>query len=326
MPSIDESSRSAREIRGLFGLPEGGADLNLLLDDLTAEVEPALTARSIRVFKLLPPDVPNVGVDALELRSVFRALFEGASQSLQQGGGTITCRSWEDDGYVCGCIADDGPGLTEAEIDSLFNGTGRRPGPAAIPGSAASQESNSAPDRWALDLRAARGVVARHGGRLEAESRPGLWTRFTVILPTDPSLKQSPKVHDLPASIQVGVDTDGGLTVLVVDDNHELRSVVKRFLERRGHTVTEAENGNEALILLRETEFDRVLVDIDMPGKCGKELFEDMKGEAPRMRERTIFMSGAFYEGGVDDFIVDSGRPAVQKPFDLVEMARTVEE
>jgi response regulator RpfG family c-di-GMP phosphodiesterase len=72
-------------------------------------------------------------------------------------------------------------------------------------------------------------------------------------------------------------------------------------------------------------EFDRIIVDVRMPGKDGPEFFDDLDGVAPAMRDRTIFMTGGFLESSTEDFIEETGRPSIKKPFDLAEMARTVE-
>ena len=55
------------------------------------------------------------------------------------------------------------------------------------------------------------------------------------------------------------------------------------------------------------------------------EFYEDLSSVAPAMRDRTIFMTGGFLESSTEDFIEGTGRPSIKKPFDLVEMARTVE-
>ena len=51
----------------------------------------------------------------------------------------------------------------------------------------------------------------------------------------------------------------------------------------------------------------------------------DFMSVAPRMRERTIFMTGGFMESSTEGFVLGTGRPQIKKPFDLAEMARTVE-
>ena len=112
---------------------------------------------------------------------------------------------------------------------------------------------------------------------------------------------------------------------MIVDDNAALRSVLRRFLERRGHAVTEAVDGNDALSIVMGSGFDRVIVDVNMPGKTGPELYDCMRDLVPCLCDRTIFMTGGSLAEVTERFIEESGRPSIQKPFDLSEMARTVE-
>ena len=89
--------------------------------------------------------------------------------------------------------------------------------------------------------------------------------------------------------------------------------------------MTEAEDGEDALRLVRGREFDRLIVDVQMPGKDGPEFFSCLEEVAPVLRQRTVFMTGGFLEEDTERFIHESGRPAIKKPFDLSEMARTLE-
>ncbi len=282
-----------------------GVQLNVVLRSLCERLTPVLEESGVRVLQFLRPELARIPGSAANVAEVFRILARVSRDSLPRPGHTMTFRTWEEEGFTYGSVSDDGPGYPEADLEALLD---------AGSGSEAS-----------ASLARVRQIVSDHGGRLEVDSRPGVWTRFTVILPGAPELRQSPRVHRLPPAVQVRSDSSGGLQVLVVDDNAALRSVVKRFLERRGHTVVEAADAEEALALLEGREFDRVLVDLQMPGKDGKEFYCHLEGVAPRMRDRTIFMSGALTEEGSDPFIAGTGRPAVRKPFDLVDMARTVE-
>jgi hypothetical protein len=60
-------------------------------------------------------------------------------------------------------------------------------------------------------------------------------------------------------------------------------------------------------------------------GNTGVDFFDDLDGVTPAMRDRTIVMTGGFLESSTEDFIEETGRPSIKKPFDLAEMARTVE-
>lgn len=113
------------------------------------------------------------------------------------------------------------------------------------------------------------------------------------------------------------------MAILLVEDDAINQLVVKRLLERRGHVVTVADNGFDALDLLGRTVFDCVLMDVEMPGLGGVETLA-------RLRDATIFGSAAvtpvvaltahtapsfredLLHSGFDDF--------VPKPLDLAEL------
>jgi CheY-like chemotaxis protein len=86
--------------------------------------------------------------------------------------------------------------------------------------------------------------------------------------------------------------------ILVVDDEAPLRSVLRRGLERHGHTVSEASEGAEALRLCRKTVVNLVLLDIFMPGKEGIETIRELHRDLPGLK--IIAMSGGGRYGYVD--------------------------
>ena len=89
--------------------------------------------------------------------------------------------------------------------------------------------------------------------------------------------------------------------------------------------MTEACDGEEGLLLVKAREFDRLIVDIQMPRRNGSEFYKELEQVAPQMTERTIFMTGGAFASDHEDFIRETGRPFINKPFDLIEMAKTVE-
>ena len=155
-----------------------------------------------------------------------------------------------------------------------------------------------------------------------AESRPSVWTRITVMLRQERRRMRRPE----PAVVVPAADSDSeSLTVLVVDDNAALRSVLRRFLERRGHAVMEAADGEEGLRMVKGRVFDRVIVDVQMPVKDGPEFYMGLAAVRPDLQAHTMFMTGGFLSPQAERVIDASGRPSVRKPFDLVEMAKTIE-
>ncbi|MEQ9401858.1 MAG: response regulator [Longimicrobiales bacterium] len=283
-------------------------DLNELVQQLLDRYATDMEAERIRVFRFKGPDLPVVRADRLVLLQALRALILTARESLHPHGGSLTIRTWSEDGWVHAVVSDDGVGQPGAEggraFEPLF----------ALPAD---------PNR-AVSVEEARGLLEAQGGFLTVESRPRLWTRLEVRLPVAPAAQPAAPAGPPPA-IQLTAGKPGVMEVLVVDDNAALRSVLKRYLERRGHRVTEATDGEDALRIVADRSFDRVIVDIQMPVKDGPTFYLDLAQVAPGLRDRTIFMTGGFVQMDVERFIEDSGRPAIKKPFDLAKVMQTIE-
>lgn len=111
--------------------------------------------------------------------------------------------------------------------------------------------------------------------------------------------------------------------LLLVDDEPELRRVLRRALERAGHEVSEAADGEAALHLIRRMEFDTVISDVCMPLMTGLQLLERLAFEAPELP--VLFVSGS-----IDVLDVERARGCgafdfLQKPVDLAQLrARTL--
>jgi two-component system response regulator (stage 0 sporulation protein F) len=118
-------------------------------------------------------------------------------------------------------------------------------------------------------------------------------------------------------------ELDGSMSrILVVDDEAAIRTLLRRKLEGTGHEVTEAENGAEAIALLRTTGFDLVLTDILMPERDGLEVLMFLQREQPDLPcvvlsspSNHVYLESGRLMGAVD---------VLQKPFTLEQVAEVV--
>ena len=116
-------------------------------------------------------------------------------------------------------------------------------------------------------------------------------------------------------------------TVLVVDDDDQVRDVVRGFLRELGHSALEASNGLEALAALSEQPIDLVISDVFMPEKEGLTTIEEIRAKYPKTK--ILVMSG----GGSDDggvLILELGKQfgaesGIHKPFQFEEFRLKVE-
>lgn len=113
------------------------------------------------------------------------------------------------------------------------------------------------------------------------------------------------------------------ITVLVVDDEMMIRSLIERILSRDGYSVLLAEDGNRALDTLRTEKVDIVVSDMKMPGMDGFKLLQAIKREFPRIDVIMMTAYGDTYT--VKDALLLGADEYVSKPFKTCEISLVVE-
>lgn len=103
------------------------------------------------------------------------------------------------------------------------------------------------------------------------------------------------------------------LKALIIDDELLIRKSIGRILLQRGHSVSEAENGNVALEIWREVKPDLVLLDFMMPGRNGLEVLKEIE---PELKKCVIVMSAYVGQNEHKDFIKEGASHFFSKPFD----------
>jgi PAS domain S-box-containing protein len=171
-----------------------------------------------------------------------------------------------------------------------------------------------------LGLSTIHGIVEQSGGCVEVASEPGRGTTFKIYMP---------RVVDAPAesgSPEAVPEMGGKETVLVVEDQTEVREYAATALRAYGYQVMEAANAEEALLVCeREGErIDLILTDVVMPGLSGREL-------ADRLKQRGYGIKVLFMSGHTDDMILHHGvlrkeAEFIQKPFGPGQLAMKVRE
>ena len=154
-----------------------------------------------------------------------------------------------------------------------------------------------------LGLSMAYGIVKQHNGYINCYSEPGIGTTFRIYLPVIDDLTEP-----LPESA-VESFPGGKETILVAEDDEQVRMLTHKLLENFGYTVIEAKDGNDALtqFMSHQEAIQLVLLDVIMPGKNGREVFENMKESSPGLKalftsgySADIFQQGEFDELGYD--------------------------
>jgi CheY-like chemotaxis protein len=107
------------------------------------------------------------------------------------------------------------------------------------------------------------------------------------------------------------------LRVLVVDDEASVRVSLQRYLAGKGHEVETTASGEDALVRLKASKYDAVIVDMRMPDLSGEQLFERLRSNDPAHAERVIFTTGDLVNEQMRRFLDGTGRPCVPKPFEF---------
>ncbi|MBS7637102.1 response regulator [Candidatus Bathyarchaeota archaeon] len=112
--------------------------------------------------------------------------------------------------------------------------------------------------------------------------------------------------------------------ILVVDDDENIRKVLKAILEEEGYTVDEAENANKAIEKTKRKVYNLALIDIRLPDMEGVELLTKMKDTLPRMR-KIIITGYPTLQNAIE--AVNRGADAyILKPFDMDKVLATIKE
>ena len=170
-----------------------------------------------------------------------------------------------------------------------------------------------------LGLAMVYGSVRRHGGVIELVSTPGSGTTFHVVLP----VSAQPDDGDLSSDPDV---IDGrGETILLVDDNEDMRETIAEVLESLDYTVVQAENGKVALALLNESgrRIDLMLSDVVMPVMGGGDLVEAARKGHPGLP--IILATGYERSGKITDMERISGVRVIGKPFNIDAISKLIQ-
>jgi PAS domain S-box-containing protein len=166
-----------------------------------------------------------------------------------------------------------------------------------------------------LGLSTVYGIASQSSGAIDVETNVGRGTTFTLYLPRT----EAELIVDIE---QPKTEPEGqSETILLVEDERSVRTLVRRLLEVEGYIVVTADSAEDALVVAgHQGEIDLVLTDMVMPGMNGRELMEQLEHSRPGMK--VVYTSGYF-----DDRASPAkGAPFLQKPYTHQALARTVRE
>ena len=174
-----------------------------------------------------------------------------------------------------------------------------------------------------LGLATVYGIVKQSDGYIHVESQVGQGATFWIFLPRASRTEHAPPA---PAPARRPARMASGATVLIVEDEPQVRGAAARVLRRYGYTVLDAQDGLEALALWAERgpEIALIVTDVVMPQLGGRELVRRLRADGVMVP--VLFISG-YAEGATPEQADDSGRSVfLAKPFDIDVFVRVVAE
>ncbi len=282
-------------------------NLNTVVHDIDKLLR-RLIGEDVTLLTILEPELHPVKVDPGQIEQVIMNLAINARDAMPQGG-TLTIRTantdldWRDPDrhipvpagpYVLLEVCDTGIGMdaqTQAHLFEPFFTT-KEPGKGT-----------------GLGLSTVYGIVKQSQGSIRVESVPGQGTTVTIYFPCTSETVEVHAPHtqstDLP---------DGAETILLVEDEPAVRTLIRQVLQARGYTVLEASYGPEALYMAEHYQqpIHLLLTDMVMPEMNGRELARQLARICPTMR--VLYMSGYADSHLIPHDLSRSGVAFLQKP------------
>ncbi|MBZ6378380.1 hypothetical protein B5C34_13170 [Pacificimonas flava] len=295
-------------------------DLNLLLRNMEDFLGRTL-GETVRVEFDLADNVPSVFVDAAELENVILNLGANARDAMPKGGRLLVATSCDEieveeerhgqllypGRYAIISISDTGEGMPPEVLEKVYEpffttkpvgkGTG-------------------------LGLSQVQGFVIQSGGTVDIESAVGEGTTIRILLP------EGEQREDVVGMLDGKVDgplpeARPGETVLVVEDQDQLRSLTTDVLRDLGYEVEAADSAEDAQRILDEGgRFTLIFTDMVMPEKSGDELARYAR--SLDTRQKILYTSGFTQAAGVELSTLEPAAELLRKPYAVDELAHAV--
>jgi PAS domain S-box-containing protein len=294
-------------------------DLNTLLGDLEKMLRRVI-GEDIEMVIQPAGDLGRVRADVGQIEQVIMNLVVNAKDAMPSGGKlTIETANVELDEsyvrshlevkpgpYVMFSVSDTGMGMTTEVRDRIFE-----------PFFTTKEKGKGT----GLGLSTVYGIVKQSKGHIWVYSVQGRGTTFKIYLPRVDEPLEEIRKEGLKKELPRGDET-----ILIVEDEEEVRKLAGRILERQGYRILETFNGNDALAACERSTspIHLMLADVVMPGMGGTELARHLKPLYPEIK--ILYMSGYTDDTIVRHGVLENGVNYIQKPFTMEGLARKVRE
>lgn len=303
-------------------------DVSLTVQNVLSSIKPLLEKNHNKLISNIDEHINNISTDITKLRQIVFNLISNASKFTEQGTITVSLSRVElqNRNWIELAVADTGIGMSREQIKKLFE-----------PFTQADESTTRKYGGSGLGLTICREMIELLNGTMHIDSIPGSGSKFTVYLPADISeqTQASPSEHLAagpkadPALVRFGEKSRFAnkrqiiSTVLVIDDEADVRDLMERFLTRSGFYAYSAASANEGLELARKIKPDLITLDVMMPERDGYSLLQELKEDSELAHVPVIvltFAGDAHIAGtlGADQFL--------RKPIDWPQIEQAIKQ
>jgi CheY-like chemotaxis protein len=278
-----------------------------------------IIGEDIELRTKLSPALSPARIDPMHIEQVIMNLAVNSRDAMPQGGKlTIETANGESGDYAEGhlgvatgpyvmlAVSDTGVGMDAATRSRIFE-----------PFFTTKDQGKGT----GLGLSTVYGIVKQNGGEVQVYSEPGHGTTFKIYFPAG-----ADDAEALPGESRETQLAPAAETVLLVEDEDQVRHLTRMLLARQGYRVLEASSGSAALALAREyrERVDLLLTDVVMPQMSGPDLAREVRSAHPEIK--VLFMSGYTDNAIALQGSLPASTPFVQKPFTSATLQRKVRE
>jgi signal transduction histidine kinase/DNA-binding response OmpR family regulator len=259
-----------------------------VIDRALAATSSLFEAKRLQLERDIEPDLPLITGDQDRLIQVVINLISNAVKFTDHG--SIRCAAHRQDGQLVVSVTDSGIGIAPADQPKVFEKFKQ-----------VGDTLTDKPKGTGLGLPICKEIVEYHRGRIWVDSTPGQGSTFSFTLPIAeksdrldlPSRHRSVDIESLVKQLREKVAThqSGDKSVLVVDDDPNIRSLLRQELSDAGYRVRLAEDGRKALSLIREETPGLVILDVMMPEMNGFDVAAVLKNDPATMDIPIIILS-----------------------------------